>query len=448
MRGSNVLSIVLIIAIAALLGWLSQRFAYVADWTYANRASLTEASQRVVDALGHGPIEFTAFAHPGAGRKRIRVWLAPYLRAADNVQLTFVDPALHPARIRELGIEQTGAVRVTYDGRSEILHRLREPSVTQALQRLSVAHEQWVAFLTGHGERNLAADGPSGYSELAQALDAQGLAPRELDLAKATAIPDKTAVLVIAGPQSELVPGEIDMIRHYLQHGGNLLWLRDPNSPDSLAAIADMLSIDWQTGTLIYPDYRRLGTGHPAMALVTEYPQTAITEHLNRLTLFPLAGAVTIEDNGGWAAQPFVRSAARSWLETQKLKRGTLTFQPDQGDQEGPLTIGLMLSRRAADSTADSTSGTTEQRVAVIADSDFITNEFINTLGNRVLGIAVFQWLAHRDAQIAVDVTGAPDASLQLAPGTTRSLWYIFVVLLPLGLLLAGISRWATRRRR
>src|SRR5699024_2371371 len=116
------------------------------------------------------------------------------------------------------------------------------------------------------------------------------------------------------------------------------------------------------------------------------------------------------------------------------------TFQPDQGDRKGPLTMGVTMTRDAATGDADRSSDDAGQRVAVIADSDFMTNEFIDTLGNRMLGMALFQWLARRDAQIAVDVSVAPDSSLQLAPSTARSLWYVFVILLPLALLFAGIG--------
>lgn len=451
MKRSQLLSIVLIITVAVLLGGLSQRHDTVIDWTYGHRASLTPASQRVVAALADGPIVLTAFVAPGAERNHIRTQLARYTRASANVQLKFVDPALQPERVRTLGIKQAGAVRVTYQGRAEILHDLHEPEVTQALQRLSSGHAQWLVFVTGHGERSLAKTGPSGYSQLADALQAQGLQTRKLNLAQTSAIPDNAAALVIASPQSALLPGETAMLTQYVQDGGNLLWLRDPDNPNDLAALASALGIHWQTGTLIYPDYEKLGTGHPAMALVTKYPQTAVTSRIQELTLFPFAGAVTALDASSWQTEPFLRSARRSWLETQELKRGMLKFQPDQGDRAGPLTLGLLLTRPAANDTADKADtgdGAGTQRIAVIADSDFISNEFIDTLANRRLGLAVFQWLAHRDAQIAVDVTTAPDASLQLAPGTIRSLWYVFVILLPLSLLLIGIGRWWSRRRR
>lgn len=448
MRGHNLVSIGLIVIITLLLGWASQRVVLTADWTWGNRASLTTASQRVLKTLDQGPIQFTAFVYPGAARDRVRAKLGRYLRASDDITLTFVDPAKHPAQMRRLGINQSGVVRVTYEGRAQMLKRLREPVVSRALQRLSVTRDQWIVFVRGHGERSLTATGPGGYSQLAAALDAQGLITREISLAQTAAVPDNTAVLVLASPQTKLLAGEIDMIRAYVAQGGNLLWLDDPGAGTRSDQLAAALGIHWLDGTLIYPDYRQLGTGHPAMALVSNYPDSPITNRINRLTLFPFAGAVTVRGDSDWQAQTLLRSATRSWLESDKLQRGTLTFQPDQGDRRGPLPFGVALTRDLPSADDGQARQRHAQRVVVIADSDFISNEFISTLGNHKLGMALFQWLAHRDAQIGIELTGAPDASLQLAPATTRSLWYIFVILLPMTLLGIGIGRWASRRRR
>ncbi len=445
MRFQNLLSIVLIIAVAVLLGWASQRFSLTFDWTYANRNSLTPASQRVVDALDAGPIVFTAYAYPGAARDDIRQRIARYRRAADNVRLAFVDPAQRPDLLRELGVSEAGEVRVRYQGRSETLADLTEPSITRALQRLSVAEDQWIVFLTGHGERSVTDESPGGYPELAAALTAQGLKVRELSLTAPAAIPDNATALTIASPRSDLLPGEIEMLRDYVERGGNLLWLDDPGPRYGLSVLAADLGVDWLPGTIIYPDYRALGTGHPAIALVATYPQTPITEHINGLTVFPFAGGLAADPANDWQSTPILRAPSRSWLETGSLERGTLVFEPDTGDRAGPITIGLALSRPLPDR---SSGGFERQRALVVADSDFLTNGHIDTLSNRQLGMALFQWLARRDAQIAVDVPAAPDAHLELAPGATRSIWWLFVVVLPFGLLTVGVSRWVLRRRR
>jgi len=45
-------------------------------------------------------------------------------------------------------------------------------------------------------------------------------------------------------------------------------------------------------------------------------------------------------------------------------------------------------------------------------------------------------------------VATAPDANLDLTARQIRGLWWIYVLILPFGLLGFGLIRWARRRRR
>ena len=42
-------------------------------------------------------------------------------------------------------------------------------------------------------------------------------------------MPDNATVLVITQPQVDLLPGEVDKMMRYVDRGGNLLWLVDPD---------------------------------------------------------------------------------------------------------------------------------------------------------------------------------------------------------------------------
>lgn len=443
MRALHGLTMVLIVVVAVLVGAFSQRFSISADWTAGNRNSLTHASQRVLAALDDGPIVFEAYIYPGPRRAEVETKLARYTRESSRITLEFRDPSRYPQQVRALGIGDSGALQIRYAGRSQTVTEFGEASVTNALQKLSVAKDQWVVFLSGHGERSPDDESNGGYSELAAALDAQGLTTRSLSIADAAAIPDNAALLVIASPQRELLPGEIQIIRDYVERGGALLWADDPGERYGLDALAGDLGVTWQPGTLIYPDFRDLGTGHPAIALVANYPDTPITENLTEIGLFPYAGALAHSADSGWHNDVFLRSSTRSWLETGALEGDSLTYEPDQGDQRGPLAMGLALTR-----TVNTDNGKQLQRTAVIADSDFMANGHFNQLGNRPLALAIFQWLGYRDAQIAVDVAKAPDKRLQLSPEQVRGFWWFYGLILPALLLGAGLLRWSRRRRR
>lgn len=459
MRNSQrILTIILTVALAGLLVWVSGKYTYNADWTAGNRNSLTPPSEQVLDALPD-EIQFTAYAYPGPERESIRVQIDRYQRYRDDIRLEFVDPGKNPQRMRELNITRENTVRVTYQGRSETLEgELGEQTITNALQRLSASSEQWLVFLSGHRERDAQDEQGPGYASLRAELERQGFKVRGLNLVESPRVPDNTAVLVIASPQNNLLPGEVQLIEDYVERGGNLLWLDDPGPRLGLQPLADRLGLEWLPGTIIYPDFRELGTGHPAIALVVNYPRHPLTRRMDSLTLFPFAGGLrVVPGENPWQAAPILKTPPRSWLETGSLEDQEVVFSEEDGDQVGPIDLGIALQRPApppedgqkSEQEGDRQSDNPgQQRAVVVADSDFLANTHINNLGNLQLGVSLFQWLANRDAQISVQVPPAPDSTLQLAPWQGRFIWWGFVLFLPLALLGIGVGRWWLRRRR
>src|SRR3546814_10627830 len=84
----------------------------------------------------------------------------------------------------------------------------------------------------------------------------------------------------------------------------------------------------------------------------------------------------------------------------------------DGKDIKGPLTIGATLTRQYKPAADDKEGKPHPQRIALIGDSDFLSNAYLAQLGNQQLGLNVIQWLASRDAQLNIDVPKAPDTSL------------------------------------
>jgi len=119
-------------------------------------------------------------------------------------------------------------MRLDYNSRFEIVDNISEREITNALQRLTRQNIPWVAFLSGHGERNPFNEENQGYSKLKQTLETSGVQVQDLNLLKTTFIPDNISVLVIAAPQAALLEGEEKLIIDFIETGGNLLWLSDP----------------------------------------------------------------------------------------------------------------------------------------------------------------------------------------------------------------------------
>lgn len=451
----------LVLAVIVLLGFLSVRYSVQQDWTVGKRNTISDATRQQLASMAD-PVRFVAFSYPGAeDRAFIEYQVNKYQRFKPDLSLDFIDPSSQPLVVREYGVTFAGQVAVEYQGRRELLSQLSESEITGALQRLSFGGETWVVFLEGHGERGLEADqGTEALARFAQALRDKGLKLQSVNLVANPVIPDNTAVLVVASPRSELFEGEIRLIDEYVQRGGNLLWLADPEAAPGLETLASTLGVSWREGYAIFPEYEMIGTGHPAIFAALDYPPNPVTQGLDQVTLFPFVRGVRVANpDSGWTALPMLTSSEAAWLETGPIDSTEIAFDFAAGDRPGPIEIGLSLTRPkpqpapaspgAEDSTAvDPLTPVEQQRVVLIGDADFLSDGFIGEAGNQRLGLNLVQWLAARDNQINIDVPPVPDLEMFL-PRWAQALQALgFVIVLPLLLLGFGMGRWALRRRR
>jgi len=373
-------------------------------------------------------------------RRAIRDLLARYQRHKRDITLDFVNPDLQPARVRELGIRVNGELLIDYQGRQEKLASLSEQSITNALQRLARSGERWLVFLEGHGERKPLGEANHDLGAWGKRLEEKGFKIQPLNLVANPAIPGNTAVLVLAGPQTDLMPGEVALIQQFIEGGGNLLWLGDPDDLHGLQPLAETLGVSFVPGVIVDPTTRVLGISDPRLAIASTYPPHPVTRNFDVITLFPQAAGIEYTPPAGWQGQAILLSAERSWSETGELS-GQIAFDEGQ-DTPGPLTLGVVMSRARG---GGEDSG--EQRVAIIGDGDFLSNAYLGNGGNLALGMNLINWLSHDDRFIDIPVKTAPDRNLSFSPLAQGMIGFGWLVLLPLGLAATGGLIWWRRRR-
>ena len=149
------LAVVFLATVVGLLAWLSGHHRYQWDWTTGSRNSLSSSTQLLLDRL-QDPITITVYAADNEllGR-RIGDSLERYQRYKGDLTVRFVDPRSVPDEIRRLGVATDGELRIEYDGRAEHIKTHTEQAITNALNRVGRSGERWIAFVSGHGERDL-----------------------------------------------------------------------------------------------------------------------------------------------------------------------------------------------------------------------------------------------------------------------------------------------------
>jgi gliding motility-associatede transport system auxiliary component len=438
LRFANAIFVLLFLVAIGLLQWASREFHWQVDLTQNQRYSLSPASIAAVEKL-KGPVMVTGYAGKrGRTRQLIRQVIGRYQKFKPDLTLEFVDPDTEPERVRSAGIQFEGEIVIAYgDARETIApSSLSEESLTNAFTRLGHRGERWLVFLTGHGERSPEREANFDLSTWSAQLAKRGFKTRALALGETPKIPQNTTALVIAGPRTDLLPGEIKTIDEYVEHGGNLLWLVDPGPLHGLEPLGELLGVELQPGVIVDPASQLLA-GDPTALVITNYGAQPIVRDFHQSTVFPQAAGLSLKLPKGWKSDILLDTSATAWSETGPLN-GEVRL--DKGkDIPGPLVVGAALTRQV---------NGREQRVVVIGDGDFLSNSVIGNGGNLELGMSIANWLSQDEAYVNVPVRTARDRGLQLTHNEQIAIGSTFLVFLPLALLGGGIGIWWRRRRR
>ena len=435
----------LLLAVVGLLGWLSNQHSIQFDWTSNKRNTLSQRSIELLNTL-ESPVSVTVFVQDNdTVHAAVTEILQRYQREKKDFSFKLVNPDIDFDAAQREGVERYGQIIIKYGDSKEVLSSLSESTVTNALLRLSRTVDRRLVFIKGHGERSISEDANTSYSKLVRELASKGFEVEAHNLLLSS-LPTDTAVLVVAAPSRELPEGVLAHITTYVEDGGNLLWMMDPGDMQGMDKLAETLGIAFQPGIIVDDNTNLRNTlriQHPAMIPVLEYVEHPLTRSIQYNTLFPFSRGV--EHRGeNFQATVIIQSLPKSWTETSAV--GTeILFEPENGDKEGPVPIALALERATGNGSRAAGS---MQRIIVTGDSDFLANSYIGAGANMDLGMNMFNWLAGDDKLIAIEPKNAPDLQLQLNDTEILLIGVGFLVVLPVGLVMAGIFIWLRRRKR
>ena len=478
---SILLALTIVVALNYVLARQNRRW----DLTAGGQYSLSDQTRQVLDALA-GPVRIRVFARePDFPRYRDR--LDEYAYQSSWVTVDYIDADRQPMLARRYDVQTYGTIVFEYEDRTERVESDAEQDLTNALIKVVEGAEQTVYFLEGHGEKTHTGSGRDGYGAVAAALALDNFEVDALVLAQAGEVPGDATVVVAAGPRTDLLPGEVDALRAYLDRGGKLLLLLDPPVTGDEPAPEGLLGLvrEWgiEPGADVVVDASGVGQLFGADASVpvaASYPFHPITERFDLLTAYPLARSVSAASAppDGRIAQAFIETGPRSWREADvdSLATGQVELDEEAGDRPGPVTIGMAVSApaptpdaggdggEAADAPGDgdgdededgaagedepdaSDPAPPETRLAVIGDSDFASDAAVGIQGNRDLFLNTVNWLARQENLISIRAREPEDRRLTLTAGAQRRIFWLSVLLLPAAILACGVYVWLRRR--
>jgi len=429
-RLKTTLKTFMLLGILGAVGWLTTQYSLQTDITDNASNTLSPVSVQLLIALPDD-VKIMAYIKKGQSlRAQITQLVDRYHRIKSNLTLTFTDPDLEPEKARDLDIGPEGLILIEYQGRTEKLRFIDESTLSNALLQLANSNEHWVTFLSGHGERSPIGNSNTDVSKLAKALALRKINVQTVNLTTQSALPDNTALLIISAPKVPLLANEISAIQQYIVQGGNLLVLNDPDKTE-LDDLLQTIGIKQRQGFIVDENTPINGIKDPIFLVINQYKQHPVTQGLQTMTLFPVVAALEKIGKTDFTTDELLNSSQKSTLTVRNTSSKT--------DQQA-FVFAYALTR--------TTKAKNQQRIIVFADGDFLSNAYINTLGNLDLSLRLISWLIHEDRFINIPAKNTHDKSLQLTDTEINLMSFGFLIVIPLVLITTGFIIWRIRKRR
>jgi ABC-type uncharacterized transport system involved in gliding motility auxiliary subunit len=466
---AGVLLVAAVLAFVNFFGWkYHKRF----DWTSSDLYTISDKSRNVLKDLKRD-VEFVVFLPPGDELYQpVEELMSQYTAASPRVKARFIDPQRNPVQAQQL-IQQyqiSGYGVVVQSGRdrraipSDSLAEMdfsgmemgQAPSLkgfkgeqlfTGAILQLNEGRKPKVLFTTGHGERSLDSQQADGLAGIQQILGEDNFDVEEWSAVGKTAIPPGTDLVVVAGPQSPFLNPELDALAVYLNGGGRLLALIEPNlgraegsgpTPSGFEPWLRQFGVRLDSDVVVDPPNTIPGYT-AATVFANEYGSHPVTNALSQSklpVLFSVARSVGKAGEGANVTE-LLHTSGDGWGETNLA----MLAEVDRGPQDvaGPVPLGV---------AAESERNGKKMRLVVFGDADFATNQLIQANSpNAILLSNALNWLVERETLLAIPPRKTEQVRLNVSNQQQRIIYAIVLALLPAIAAVGGVMVWSRRRR-
>ena len=416
---------VLFLIITALLSQLAIHYNYRVDITQSQRHSLSLAGQQYLAQLTQA-VTIYVFIHPKhRAINTFKSELKQYQQYTDVLTVQWINPQQSPDLVRQYHIQQQGEIVLVQGKNVHHLTTLSEKAMLRGLAAISQETLAHLTFITGYGERQPMGKANFDLGLWSEALIEQGANIAQYSIKDKTAIPANTELLIIAGSQQQWNESSQKKLLNYLEQGGHLLWLTEPNQP--LPFLSQYLGLIEHPGILLDPTVAQLNINSTDFTLIEDYPIHPITKQLIAPILLPKAAALSVnQTSSGWTYFPLLTSAK----QVKRHDKQTIT--------SGPFHLAYAITRDQHSQ---------QQRVVIIGDGDFLSNQFLSNGAHQPFGQYILHWLSTIPMP-TLTVPPALDHMLLLDNTTLILIGTSFLVVLPLIWAVIGLLLFWSRRAR
>ncbi len=422
--GTNAaIATIAVLVIVGLINVLAVRYPERIDLTENQRFTLAPQTLDVLENLQQPTKVWIFDQTPNPADRQL---LNDFQRQTDLLTYEYVDPQVNPQEASRFGVESFGETYLESGDRQRLIKTvspeapLTERDLATGILQLTSDRQANVYFLQGHGEKALEA-GQNSISQAISALESEQYLAAPLNLAQNPTIPDDADVVVIAGPQRQLLDAEVSALEDYLTRQSGLMLLIDPGTDPGLGDLLQAWDVSLANRLIIDPQSRP-----PTVPIITQYGDHPITQDFgNNISLYPEAQPLELGTEAtNVTATPLLLTGEQVQAAVIDAD-GQVQVIPN-AEAQGPLLVGAALSRPVESSppaeggeadadeasageadagndapdAADDSDSAPEARLIVIGNSRFATDGLFGEVLNGDVFLNSVSWLSQQDEQI------------------------------------------------
>jgi gliding-associated putative ABC transporter substrate-binding component GldG len=491
-------TIILVIAILAVVNFLSYQIFARWDITENNIYSLSEASKKTaqnLDDIVNVKVYFSKDlpARYINTRQRVSDILDEYKAYSDgNIRVEFIHPEekwddprseLAPMGIPEVqfNVVEKGSYQVSrgYMGMSvqygvnnepiPVVRQGEDPEykITTAIKKATQEKLTRVGFLVGEGLPEPEKDIKTAYQKLGELYEIT-----KVDIGQRDEIPSNVTTLIIPGPEKEFTEEQLRALDNYLMKGGNIFFLVDgavvdtdnglfaSSNETNLNELLENYGVRLKNDLVLDENAGQVSFTSGFMAFRREYPlwPKVVEENFNpdepatadlKSLILPWAGSIeTLEKKpAGVDISYLAKTSENSWSQESSFRLSPdIDFQPPANTKQRDLAVKISGNLKSAYGEGETDQG----KIVLIGDSDFIKERFLEegesnslTFFQNVVGD-----LSLEDNLISMRSKKISERPLADLSGDEKQLIkYANILIVPIVVIIIGMLRYYLRKR-
>ncbi len=462
-------------AAAVVFFMILQKHPLTFDATKSRNFSLSTVTSNFLERLDQ-PIRATVFVSSKQDRNSASLLLGEYSRYSPQFDYRIVDPFLETGVAREYGAEilpgEMYLERMTTDTQradhTVKVGKLTEEQLTNGIVQLLRGRDLTLYFTVGHGEPALAEDkitavmrgqntDPDNLQNLSDQLSRAYVQAVPLELDRRQSVPADASAVVIVRPRIDFDSVETRALRAYLERGGRVMFLLNPDIPQigneirtalvNLGSVIEQFGIQLPPDAVVMPLAKQQGQSimiTPAIAKEHRITQGLPTDKaiLNFEQARPVTQGTAPRNT---FLETFLVSGPEAWpFPIEELRRVFVTrtepkITPDMDDLKS-IPLGVVATQ-----VRPATGEKGAAKVMVVGNGSFLTSRYLTDQGWMMFMNGV-NWLTDSGELIAIPSAEIENTPAILTPGQRQFLFILVVIAVPTLIALGGLGYSIARR--